>query len=82
MIVRDDVIVLQQRVLRLTQDVQQLETEFESAVEARCSSSDDVARAAAVREAAVALRKLADARKRLSDAKRALARTQGDEYER
>ena len=82
MLVRDDIISLQQRVLRLTRDVQQLEREFDSHIRARSAAVDGVARGAAVREAAAASGKLADARQRLTDAKRDLAKAQGDEYER
>ena len=82
MIVREDVVALQQRVLGLTRDVQRFEREFESAVSLRSAAIDDAARSAAVREGAIASSKLSDARQRLSDAKRALAKLQGDEYER
>ena len=77
-----DVFALQQRAARLTEDVRQLERRFESAVDARFSATDDAARKVAIREAAVSSSKLADARQQLSDAKRAIAKAQGDEYER
>jgi cell division septum initiation protein DivIVA len=82
MIARDDITSLRQRVLQLTQDVQQLEREFESAVESRSTATDDAGRRAAVREAAVASGKLGEARQHLSDTERALAKAEGDEYER
>ena len=82
MIARDDIISLRERVLRLTRDVQELEREFDSSVHARSAASDDPARAAAVRQAAVASDKLQDARHRLSEAKRILAKAEGDEHQR
>jgi hypothetical protein len=82
MIVRDEVTALQERVLGITREVQQLESEFESAVLRRSAAIDDAGRSAAVRDAAIASGKLREARQRLSDTKHALARLQGDEYER
>jgi hypothetical protein len=71
---------LQQRVSRAMETVEQLEREFEAAVDARGRAESDVARSSAVKHAAIISGKLRDARQRLSDAKRAVAKAQGDDY--
>ena len=71
---------LEQRVLRAAEEVHSVESEFETAADARVSAADEKARHEAVARAAAVSSRLVAARERLTDAKRALAEAQGDIY--